>query len=1236
MKFNEKLLGLPAGVAVFAFLALAGLMGLFALTAAPSAEAQEGMTIEYAENGKDPVATFTAVDPEGATPITWSLATSAQIGAEDDLADADNADAASFEIDKDGMLKFSSPPDFENPAATNATNNTYKVVVVACDVTATDCTGGQASFHKVTVMVTKVDEAGEITLATNTAGGTPQYLVGATLTATAKDGDITAADQTFTVDRPGEVTGVTWRWYREGTEIAEARTNSYTLVPDDEGQHIRVVVYYVVAGNVDQEMVEKTTDYTVLAARVGANQLKFDPATVSMTISEGDKDRDVGAPVMVMGNHGTVRYSLDDTSGDALAASPKFKIDEKTGQITTMVDLDYEAAAGDADNCVARNRCTVTVIAADSTGSTTTGTAPNLRATVTIMITDVDETPTFSTGDQTVGVPENSTDLWHASVTGYTATAETAVTYTAADPESGTVNYSLAGPDASKFQLSDRSPILSFVSGPDFEAKASADGDNVYEVTVQASVGGDTGERMVRVTVGNVDEGPEISGPPTRNFVENGKDPVGTYTAVDPEGATSITWSLATSAQIGAEDDLADADNADAGHFTIDKDGMLKFSSPPDFENPSGEGAASNTYKVVVVACDVTAADCTGGQAGFHKVTVTVTKVDEAGEITLTTSTTDGTPQYLVGATLTATAKDGDITAATQTFTADVAGEVSGVVWRWYRGAAEIAGADAQDNTYTLLSADAGHRIRVVATYRVGSNTNQETASLTTDYTVLQTRLGTNELKFDPAAVSREVSEGKKGAMVGAPVTATGNHGTVRYSLADSGDATTAAPRFKIDEKTGQITTEVDLDYEGEDPATATAAGSCADASSGSPDRECTVTVTAFDSTGEAPTNTATVTIMITDVDETPTFSTGAETVGVPENSTDLWHASETGYTVTDVANVTYEAEDPEGRTVNYSLAGPDASKFQIRNSPPVLSFVSKPDFEAKASADGDNVYEVTVQASVGSDTGERMVRVTVGDVDEAPEITRGSIAVSGDALVVYEENDTDAVGTYTARGASPDMATWSLEGDDAGNFMLSSTSGMSTMLMFSSPPDHENPADADGDSIYMVTVKATEGGNTATHDVTVEVTDVDDAGVVTLSEMSPLAGTAITATLTDDDSPVSGESWQWEKSMDKSSWMDATGEGADTDTYTPAEADDGYYLRATVEYTDGFGAGKEASAATDDMVVADRLLANYDANDNGVIDRSDVVAAINRYLRQEEGVTRADVIALINRFLRG
>ena len=106
-------------------------------------------------------------------------------------------------------------------------------------------------------------------------------------------------------------------------------------------------------------------------------------------------------------------------------------------------------------------------------------------------------------------------------------------------------------------------------------------------------------------------------------------------------------------------------------------------------------------------------------------------------------------------------------------------------------------------------------------------------------------------------------------------------------------------------------------------------------------------------------------------------------------------------------------------------------------------------------------------------------------------------------------------------------------------------------------------------------------------HVATTDVGTGDQRGMVTLSTQAPMAGTAITATLTDEDGGVTGQMWQWEKSMNMSSWMDATGAGATSATYTPAAADEGYYLRATVEYTDAGGAGKMAeSDATTAAVV--------------------------------------------------
>ena len=57
-------------VALFAGILLACL--LLVSTLYNSAFAQENGTIMYPENGTDPVATFTAVDPEGES-IVWSL-----------------------------------------------------------------------------------------------------------------------------------------------------------------------------------------------------------------------------------------------------------------------------------------------------------------------------------------------------------------------------------------------------------------------------------------------------------------------------------------------------------------------------------------------------------------------------------------------------------------------------------------------------------------------------------------------------------------------------------------------------------------------------------------------------------------------------------------------------------------------------------------------------------------------------------------------------------------------------------------------------------------------------------------------------------------------------------------------------------------------------------------------------------------------------------------------------------
>ena len=97
-----------------------------------------------------------------------------------------------------------------------------------------------------------------------------------------------------------------------------------------------------------------------------------------------------------------------------------------------------------------------------------------------------------------------------------------------------------------------------------------------------------------------------------------------------------------------------------------------------------------------------------------------------------------------------------------------------------------------------------------------------------------------------------------------------------------------------------------------------------------------------------------------------------------------------------------------------------------------------------------------------------------------APEIT-------SETTFSVEEGNT-AVETLTATDADADSLTWSIPtdgGDDAALFTLSNTGG----LTFTTAPDYENPADADGDNVYAVTVQVSDGTNTdmATLEVTVE-----------------------------------------------------------------------------------------------------------------------------------------------------
>ena len=124
---------------------------------------------------------------------------------------------------------------------------------------------------------------------------------------------------------------------------------------------------------------------------------------------------------------------------------------------------------------------------------------------------------------------------------------------------------------------------------------------------------------------------------------------------------------------------------------------------------------------------------------------------------------------------------------------------------------------------------------------------------------------------------------------------------------------------------------------------------------------------------------------------------------------------------------------------------------------------------------------------------------------------------------------------------------------------------------------------------------------------VTVEVTNVDEAGMVTLSALQPQAGTELTATNSDPDGSVSNLKWQWAKSMT----MDGTYEDIDkaiSSTYTPKDADIDYYLQVTASYTDPEGEGKTAmgtSAYAVQGVRSDNNAPEFADDQDPVMDRT-------------------------------
>ena len=494
----------------------------------------------------------------------------------------------------------------------------------------------------------------------------------------------------------------------------------------------------------------------------------------------------------------------------------------------------------------------------------------------------------------------------------------------ATDPNGGIVTHTLSGTYAGSFTIDRGTGQINVAAG----AKLDRETKDTYTVVVTATDPSNMiSSIVVTIKIDNVPEGPKVVGDARFDYDENGMEPVAVFTADDPEG-DEVSWMLA---------------GDDEGDFNIDN-GVLTFKSPPDFEMPmGGSGSEANTYSVDVIATDGTIQD-------EKMVSVTVMDVDEPGMISLLTL------QPQAGVTLTTSAIVDEDGAATQ----------GSEEWQW-SSSSSMNGTytdidDAEMMMYRPKTGDTGRYLKATVTYTDPEGPEKMVMAVSANPVKAAGVIGDNNAPEFPdqdsgmpgdqtETAARSIPENTApGMSVGAPVAADDDDNDVlTYSLSG-----TAGALFDIDPATGQILVAAGamLDY---------------DANAGERTRNLTVTVRDpfYDHDPDVETNaqsqdTIPVVVTITNVDEAPEFDA---TMG---GATSLTFAENTNIPVDDGDNI-YNAADPEGATVTYSLAGDDASELEIdTNNGTTLTFMSMvgPDYENPSDADRNNRYEVTVEAS--------------------------------------------------------------------------------------------------------------------------------------------------------------------------------------------------------------------------------------------------------------------------------
>ena len=272
-----------------------------------------------------------------------------------------------------------------------------------------------------------------------------------------------------------------------------------------------------------------------------------------------------------------------------------------------------------------------------------------------------------------------------------------------------------------------------------------------------------------------------------------------------------------------------------------------------------------------------------------------------------------------------------------------------------------------------------------------------------------------------------------------------------------------------------------------------------------------------------------------------------------------------------------------------------DAADFVINQETGRITVADELNFEATTDPARDGEYVVVVEAVDPSGMEASVVVViTVQDRNDNPVLTGRSeltiaenrdghteAGVTNDPTQVFDGNAEDTVPTVNVydvddEDAGAGIQRWSFEGVDGALFQRTGLEGRT--LVFRDAPDFENPADANGDNIYKVTIVATDyEGGVGKFDISIEVRNEPEDGSITLFDengeelVQPNAHETITAVLEDSDGGIGNVVWMWTRDQNLNG--DFTGVnseiGTNSDEYMARNEDAGYYLRVEATYTD-------------------------------------------------------------------